>query len=159
MGPDAELFVDANGAYSRKEALAKADAFAEFDVRWFEEPVSSDDLAGLKLMRDRAPAGMDIAAGEYGYDLFYFRRMLESDAVDVLQADATRCGGITGYMQAGVLCREPMPARYPRIAHSTCTRTRVALPACRHIEYFHDHERIERMLLTASRTKGRRIAT
>ena len=73
-------------------------AFAELGVTWFEEPVSSDDLDGLRLLRDRAPAGMDIAAGEYGYDLFYFRRMLEAGAVDVLQADATRCGGITGFL-------------------------------------------------------------
>jgi len=90
IGPGAELFVDANGAYTRKQALATACAFTEFDVSWFEEPVSSDDLDGLRLLRDRAPAGMEIAAGEYGYDLFYFRRMLEAGAVDVLQADATR---------------------------------------------------------------------
>ena len=75
-----------------------AEAFAELGVTWFEEPVSSDDLDGLRLLRDRAPAGMDIAAGEYGYDLFYFRRMLDAGAVDVLQADATRCGGITGFL-------------------------------------------------------------
>ena len=88
IGEDAGLFVDANGAYSRKQALALAEAFAgEAGVAWFEEPVSSDDLEGLRLLRDRAPGGMDIAAGEYGYDLFYFRRMLEAGAVDVLQAD------------------------------------------------------------------------
>ena len=100
IGPDVQLFVDANGAYGRKQALAKAEALAGFGVTWFEEPVSSDDLEGLRLIRDRAPAGMDIAAGEYGYDLHYFRRMLEAGAVDVLQADATRCAGITGFLQA-----------------------------------------------------------
>jgi hypothetical protein len=72
IGPDVHLFVDANGAYSRKQALAQAEKFAELDVRWFEEPVSSDDLEGLRLLRDRAPAGMKIAAGEYGYDSNYF---------------------------------------------------------------------------------------
>ena len=77
--------------------------FAEFNVTWFEEPVSSDDLEGLRLLRDHAPAGMDIAAGEYGYDLVYFHRMLEAGAVDVLQADATRCAGITGFLQAAAL--------------------------------------------------------
>ncbi|HTK76618.1 MAG TPA: enolase C-terminal domain-like protein, partial [Gemmataceae bacterium] len=77
VGPDVELYVDANGAYSRKQALAQADAFAGLAVTWFEEPVSSDDLAGLRLLRDRGPAGMEIAAGEYGYDLVYFRRMLQ----------------------------------------------------------------------------------
>ncbi|EUA34598.1 mandelate racemase/muconate lactonizing enzyme-like protein [Mycobacterium xenopi 3993] len=47
IGDAAELFVDANGAYSRKQALLWAGRFAEYDVRWFEEPVSSDDLDGL----------------------------------------------------------------------------------------------------------------
>src|SRR5260370_10788701 len=62
MGDDAELFVDANGAYTRKLALEQAEIFAKYDARWFEEPVSSDDLDGLRLIRDRAPACMDIAA-------------------------------------------------------------------------------------------------
>ncbi|HKD37360.1 MAG TPA: enolase C-terminal domain-like protein [Pirellulales bacterium] len=146
IGRDAELFVDANGAYIAKQALAQAERFAEFGVAWFEEPVSSDDLAGLRLMRDRGPAGMDIAAGEYGYDPFYFRRMLEAEAVDVLQADATRCGGITGFLHAGSLCAAwPIPLSAhtaPSIhAHVCCS-----LPQVCHLEYFHDHVRIERML-------------
>ncbi len=87
-----------------KQALAKAAAFADLGVSWFEEPVSSDDLEGLRLIREHAPPGMRIAAGEYGYDSFYFRRMLEAGAVDVLQADATRCAGITGFLAAGNLC-------------------------------------------------------
>ncbi|APR87888.1 Mandelate racemase [Minicystis rosea] len=103
IGPGAALFVDANGAYSRKQALAFAERFAGEGVTWFEEPVSSDDLAGLRLLRDRAPAGVDVAAGEYGYDIGYFRRMLEAGAVDVLQADASRCG-ITGFLAVGALC-------------------------------------------------------
>jgi L-alanine-DL-glutamate epimerase-like enolase superfamily enzyme len=146
IGPKTELFVDGNGAYSRKQALTMAEAFAELGVTWFEEPVTSDDLEGLRLLRDLAPPIMDIAAGEYGYDLFYFRRMLESGAVDVLQADGTRCGGITGYLAAGVLCEArgmPFSAHCaPSLhAHPSC-----ALPAFRHMEYFHDHHRIEHML-------------
>jgi L-alanine-DL-glutamate epimerase-like enolase superfamily enzyme len=144
IGPDAELFVDANGAYGRKQALAKAEVFAEHRVSWFEEPVSSDDLEGLRLLRDRAPAGMEITAGEYGYDLVYFRRMLEAGAVDVLQPDATRCAGITGFLRAGALCEAfgvPLSAHTaPSLhAHPCC-----ALPMARHVEYFHDHARIER---------------
>lgn len=146
IGPQAELFVDANGAYRRKQALRLADSFAECGVVWFEEPVSSDDLEGLRLLRDRAPAGMDIAAGEYGYDAWYFRRMLDAGAVDALQADATRCAGITGFLQAGALCQSyglPLSAHCaPNLhVHPAC-----ALPALRHIEYFHDHVRIERLL-------------
>jgi L-alanine-DL-glutamate epimerase-like enolase superfamily enzyme len=145
IGPGTELFVDANGAYTRKQALKFAEAFAEVGVHWFEEPVSSDDLEGLRLLRDRAPAVMEITAGEYGYDLPYFKRMLEACAVDVLMADATRCGGISGFLQVGALCRAfetPLSAHTsPSIhAHPSCALSRV-----RHIEYFYDHARIEHM--------------
>jgi L-alanine-DL-glutamate epimerase-like enolase superfamily enzyme len=88
---------------------------------------------------------MDIAAGEYGYDLFYFRRMLDADAVDVLQADATRCAGITDFLRAGTLCAArsmPLSAHTaPTLHYQPCC----ALPSVRHLEYFHDHARIERM--------------
>jgi L-alanine-DL-glutamate epimerase-like enolase superfamily enzyme len=96
IGAPAELFVDANGAYSRKQALAQAERFAQHRVTWFEEPVYHRDLEGLRLMRDRAPAEMEISAGEYGYDPMYFEQMLAAQAVDVLQADVTRAEGITG---------------------------------------------------------------
>jgi L-alanine-DL-glutamate epimerase-like enolase superfamily enzyme len=145
IGPTAELFVDANGAYGRKDALAKASEFAEFGVSWFEEPVSSDDLDGLRLIREHAPPGMSIAAGEYGYDSFYFRRMLQAQAVDVLQADATRCAGITGFLAAGNLSAAfsvPFSAHTaPSLhAHAAC-----AIPCAMNVEYFFDHYRIERM--------------
>ena len=142
----AELFVDANGAYSRKQALQVAYAFSEFDVTWFEEPVSSDDLEGLRLLRDHGPPGMDISAGEYGYDLTYFEQMLRAGAVDVLQADATRCGGITGFLQAAVLCEAhhlPMSSHCAPALHA---HVGCAVRPMRHAEYFHDHVRIENMV-------------
>lgn len=146
IGPDIQLFVDANGAYSRTQALAQADAFAELNVAWFEEPVSSDDLAGLRFMRDRAPAGMDIAAGEYGYDLDYFRRMLEAGAVDVLQADASRCTGITGFVRVGALARAFHLPLSAHCAPSLHLHPCCALAEVRHIEYFHDHVRLDHLL-------------
>jgi L-alanine-DL-glutamate epimerase-like enolase superfamily enzyme len=145
IGAEAKLYVDANGAYSRKQALQQAEKFADYNVSWFEEPVSSDDLPGLRLMRDGGPAGMDIVAGEYGYDAGYFRQMLEAGAVDVLQADATRCAGITGFLQAAALCEAfhlPLSAHTaPAIhAHVACACRRL-----RNLEYFYDHVRIENM--------------
>ncbi len=143
---EAELFVDANGAYSRKQALELAYTFSDFNVSWFEEPVSSDDLEGLRLMRDDGPPGMDIAAGEYGYDETYFRCMLEAGAVDVLQADATRCAGITGFMMTDALCQA---AHIPLSSHcgpSMHLHAGCAAKTIRHAEYFHDHVRIENML-------------
>lgn len=145
IGPDVGLFVDANGAYDRKQALAKAAAFSDLGVSWFEEPVSSDDLEGLRLIRENAPPGMRIAAGEYGYDSFYFRRMLEAEAVDVLQADATRCAGITGFLAAGHLCAAfgtPFSAHTAPSLHAhVCCATSSAV----NVEYFFDHYRIEQM--------------
>jgi L-alanine-DL-glutamate epimerase-like enolase superfamily enzyme len=146
IGPETELFVDANGAYSRKQALAQAESFARFDVRWFEEPVSSDDLEGLRLLRDRAPAGMDIAAGEYGYDIFYFQRMLAAGAVDVLQADITRCGGVTGFLQVAALCQAHNISFSAHTSPALHTHVVCAVTPFKNLEYFHDHVRIERML-------------
>jgi L-alanine-DL-glutamate epimerase-like enolase superfamily enzyme len=146
LGPHTELFVDANGAYACKQAIGQAEAFAQYGVTWFEEPVSSDDLPGLRFTRERTPAPIRVTAGEYGYDSIYFRRMLEAGAVDVLQADATRCAGITGFMQAATLCdafQIPLSAHTaPSVhQHPCCAASR----AC-NVEYFYDHYRIEQML-------------
>lgn len=145
IGEDADLFVDANGAYSRTQALALADAYQQSGVTWFEEPVSSNDLDGLRHIRDRAPSGMAITAGEYGYDPGYFRRMLDAQAVDVLQADVTRACGITGLQTVAALCTAyevPFSAHCaPQIhAHVGC-----AIGPLLHCEYFHTHARAERI--------------
>jgi L-alanine-DL-glutamate epimerase-like enolase superfamily enzyme len=143
IGPDVELMVDANGAYYRKQALEKAQGFSRLGVAWYEEPVSSDDLEGLRLIRDQGPSSMAIAAGEYGYDVFHFRRLLETGAVDVLQADVTRCAGITGLLKVDALCKAhnvPLSAHCaPQIHAHTCCAVEMLL----HCEYFHDHARVE----------------
>jgi L-alanine-DL-glutamate epimerase-like enolase superfamily enzyme len=147
IGPNAELFVDANGAYTRKQALALAERFsADSRVSWFEEPVSSDDLAGLRLMRDRAPGGMAIAAGEYGYDATYFGRMLQAGAVDVLQADVTRCAGITELLRVDGLCRAHCVPLSLHCGPAIHLHPGLALGQLKHLEYFHDHVRIEHLL-------------
>jgi L-alanine-DL-glutamate epimerase-like enolase superfamily enzyme len=145
IGDEAQLFVDGNGAYSRKQALELADRFHDSArVTWFEEPVTSDDIDGLRLLRDRAPAGMQIAAGEYGYELPYFARMVK--VVDVQQADMTRCGGVTGLLRVDAICSA---RSLPLSGHCAPSLHAHALCACEsavHLEYFHDHARIESML-------------
>jgi len=146
IGANVELFVDANGAYDPRQAISFAQRFAEYHVTWFEEPVSSDHLSDLRRVRDHAPDEMEIAAGEYGYDLFYFRRMLEAEAVDVLQLDATRCKGFTGFLQGAAIAASfgcPLSAH---CAPSLHMHLGCAVPGFRHVEYFHDHVRIEQML-------------
>jgi L-alanine-DL-glutamate epimerase-like enolase superfamily enzyme len=145
IGDDVALYVDANGAYSRKEALEWADLYAEkFGVTWFEEPVTSDDLEGLRLLRDRSPAGLEIAAGEYGDVLPYFERM--APCVDCLQADVTRCGGITGLLEVGAVAHAHGLDVSAHCAPAVSAHAFAALPRVRHLEYFHDHVRVEHEL-------------
>ena len=155
---EVELFVDANGAYTRKQALEESGTIRAMDVAWFEEPVSSDDLEGLRLLRDRAPACMNIAAGEYGYDLFYFRRMLDAGAVDILQADATRCGANWVYEGRGSV-PGPLPVLSAHTAPSLHAHVCCASIPVRHLEYFHDHARIEQMIVRWSPESGPRGVT
>jgi len=144
IGGDAELYVDANGAYGRKQAIRMARAMAGSEVTWFEEPVSSDDLGGLREVRDQAV--QDVAAGEYGYDLAYFARMIEHQAVDCLQADVTRCGGITDWLRAAAVAAAHSVQISGHCAPNLHAHAAAAVPNLRHLEYFHDHVRIEGML-------------
>jgi len=146
IGANVELFVDANGAYDTQQAISFAQRFAEYEVTWFEEPVSSDQLSDLRRVRNHAPDRMEIAAGEYGYDLFYFRRMLEAEAVDVLQLDATRCKGFTGFLQGAAIAASFGRPISAHCAPSLHMHVGCATPNFRHVEYFHDHVRIEEML-------------
>lgn len=144
IGDRVELFVDANGGYDVKQAIRVADALADLDVRWFEEPVSSDYPELLKDVRDRVRP--DVTAGEYGYDLPYFRRLCQAGAVDCLQIDITRCGGVTEWLRAAAVAAsfglEVSSHGAPHLhAHVGC-----ATPNLRHLEWFHDHVRIESML-------------
>ncbi len=144
IGPDAELYVDANGGYTRKQAVRMARAMAAHDVTWFEEPVSSDDLDGLREVRDLVDP--DVTAGEYGYDLAYFARMIGAQAVDCVQADVTRCGGITEWLRAAAVAAASGLQVSGHCAPNLHAHVAAAVPNLRHLEYFHDHARIESML-------------
>jgi len=141
IGADVELYADANGAYTRKQAIRVARAAADLDISWLEEPVSSDDLDGLHEIRNAIDA--DVTAGEYGFDLTYFRRMCQAQAVDCLQVDASRCGGISEWMRAAAVA-----ASYGLDVSGHCgphlhAHVAAATPNLRHLEWFHDHVRIE----------------
>lgn len=146
---DAGLFIDANGAHSSRSAIAFAARIAEYRVGWFEEPVSSDDLNGLSAVREAVGAqglAVDIAAGEYAYTPDDFRRLLQCGAVDVLQADATRCGGISGFLQAAALSDAFHIDVSAHCAPALHRHVACAVPRLRHIEWFHDHVRLESRL-------------
>jgi L-alanine-DL-glutamate epimerase-like enolase superfamily enzyme len=144
IGADVELYVDANGGYSRKQAIRVAQDAADCDVRWFEEPVSSDDLAGMHEVREHVVA--DVAAGEYGYDLPYFARMVQAGAVDCLQADLSRCGGITEWQRVAAVAAADNLQISGHCAPHLHLDAAAATANLRHLEWFHDHVRIEAML-------------
>ncbi len=144
IGDDVDLFVDANGAFQPKVALEWAQRYrAEWNVSWFEEPVVADDLDGLRLVREHAPRGLEIAGGEYGFVPDDFMRLIP--VLDCLQADVTRCGGFTGMLRVGALCATHARDLSGHCAPAVTAHALAAIPATRHLEYFHDHVRIERL--------------
>lgn len=144
VGPDAELYVDANGGYTTGQAVRVGAALADYGVSWFEEPVSSQDVAGLAAIRGQVLP--DVAAGEYSWTLADSARLLDADAVDCLQADVTRCGGITGFLQAAALAAAHNVQISGHCAPNLHAHAAGCVPNLRHVEYFHDHQRIEQML-------------
>ena len=146
IGSGVALFVDANGAFHAREALGAAQSWlADVGVTWFEEPVSSDDIEGLRFVRERVPPAMAVAAGEYGWTPIDFIRLADGQAVDVMQADATRCLGISGFLAAAQICRARRIPMSTHCAPSLHVHVACAVSGVRHMEWFHDHVRIERI--------------
>lgn len=145
IGDDRELYVDANGGYTRTQARRLGGQFADAaNVAWFEEPVSSDDLPGLREIKEYLD--IDVAAGEYGYDEVYFDRMLASEAVDCLQIDVTRCGGYTSWLRAADMALAHGVGISAHCAPNLHAHVGTAVPHLRHVEYFHDHQRVDSIL-------------
>ena len=145
IGDDVELLVDANGGYDRVQARRLGAQFvSDFGVSWFEEPVSSDDLVGLHGLVETLP--LDVTAGEYGYDLDYFHSMLRAGAVDVVQADIGRCGGITEWLRVAALAAADHVPLSGHCGPAIHLHAATVPPNLRHLEYFHDHVRIENLM-------------
>jgi L-alanine-DL-glutamate epimerase-like enolase superfamily enzyme len=144
IGPEAELYVDANGGYSIGQAVRVASRLTDFGVTWFEEPVSSQDLAGLAAVRRQVLP--DVAAGEYSWTLADSAALIGAGAVDCLQLDVTRCGGVTGFLRGAALAAGHNLQVSGHCAPNLHAHVAVAVPNLRHLEYFHDHQRIEGML-------------
>lgn len=138
----------------------KAPAVERVEISAYRVPTDAPEADGTlcweatRLLVAEAVADGARALG-LGYDAFHFRDLLTAGAADVLQADATRWLGVTGFLRAGMLCEAlclPLAAHTaPTLhAHLCC-----ALPAARHVEHFHDHARIEAMLFDGALEAGR----
>jgi L-alanine-DL-glutamate epimerase-like enolase superfamily enzyme len=143
IGLQAELYVDASGGYTRKQAVRIAGPLAEYGVGWFEEPVPGEDLAGLRVVRDAVVC--DVAAGGRGGDLAHFARLVTAGAVDCLVLDATRCGGVTDFLRAAAVAQAHGLEVSTRGAPHVHAQVGSVVPNLRHVEWFHDHVRIESM--------------
>jgi len=139
----AELYVDANGGYSVGQAVRVAEELSTIDVSWFEEPASSQDLAGLAMIRRQVRP--DVAAGEYSWSLADSARLIDAGAVDCLQLDVTRCGGVTEFLRGAALAAAHQLQVSGHCAPNLHAHVGAAVPNLRHVEYFHDHQRIERL--------------
>ncbi len=144
VGPDTELYVDANGAYSTGQAVRVAGEMTEYGVTWFEEPVSSENLAGLAAVRSQVLP--DVAAGEYSWSLADSARLIDAGAVDCLQLDMTRCGGVTDFLRGAALAAAHGVQVSAHCAPNLHAHVGAATANLRHVEYFHDHQRIEQLL-------------
>jgi L-alanine-DL-glutamate epimerase-like enolase superfamily enzyme len=144
IGGEVELMVDANGAFTPKTVLREAQRYAELGVAYLEEPVSSDDRAGLAFVREHGPAGMAIAAGEYEWGLPQLGELAR--CVDIVQADVTRIGGVTNVLRADGVCKAAQRRFSAHCAPAISAHACCAIETLAHLEYFHDHVRIERLL-------------
>src|ERR1700682_113195 len=94
-GPD--LLIDAGLVWDSKTALQRANAFAEHDIFWLEEPLRPDDYEGYRKLAEATP--IRIAAGEEESNRQSFIDLMDRGRIDVIQVDLTRCGGVTGGMK------------------------------------------------------------
>jgi L-alanine-DL-glutamate epimerase-like enolase superfamily enzyme len=154
LGDGVRLHVDANGGYTAKQAVRVGRQLDDLGVVWFEEPVSSDDLAGLRLVRDSLDC--DVAAGEYGARLHDFAALCAAGAVDCLQVDASRCGGVTEWQRAAAVAAGHLLEVSAHCVPNLHAHLAVATSNLRHIEWFHDHEGFERRLFHGALDPERR---
>jgi len=135
QGKPVRLMVDTNHAYGRAEALRLGRALADFDLRWYEEPVVPEDRQGYAEMRRQLP--MPIAGGENEHTLFGFGELLGAGCVDVAQPDIGSCGGLTAGRHIAALAQAHGVMVNPHVwgsavAQAAAVQYLAALPVAHH---------------------------
>jgi L-alanine-DL-glutamate epimerase-like enolase superfamily enzyme len=146
VGDDVEIYVDANNGFYAKQAIGFARRMADYDVRWFEEPVLADDIAGLAAIA-RA-IDIPVATGEHEYTKYGFKALLEAGGADIVQPDVGRVGGVTEWMKVAHLAHAynlPVAPHAVQLVHlhlACCT------PNLKVVEYLGVSEETDRIFYT-----------
>jgi D-galactarolactone cycloisomerase len=137
IGTSVLLYLDANCAYDVPTAIRIAQALKPFDIAWFEEPVPPEDPLALAEVRRAAP--MPIAAGENEFTLAGCKSLVDAGAIDVLQPNITRAGGVSGILEIGELCAR---SGISLALHGVggCVAVGASLSVCRAVKGFHSFE-------------------
>ncbi|MEZ5659611.1 MAG: mandelate racemase/muconate lactonizing enzyme family protein [Burkholderiaceae bacterium] len=135
QGRGCTLMIDTNHAYGRAQALRLGRALADYDLRWYEEPVAPEDIAGYREMRDKLP--MPIAGGENAHTMYGFLPLLSAGAIDIAQPDIGSCGGFTAARHIGALAQAHGVAVNPHVwgsavAQAASLHWLAALPPAHH---------------------------
>jgi mandelate racemase len=133
LGASYTLMVDANQGWSRLDAARATRALAEFDLRWLEEPLDFQDVEGLAQLRGESD--IPIAAGETAYGVRGMQELLRAGAVDVLQPDLMRCGGVTPFLSVAALASAHRVALMPHLYSDAAAHLLGLVPAGGMIEY------------------------
>jgi L-alanine-DL-glutamate epimerase-like enolase superfamily enzyme len=136
IGPDRRLMIDANQRWSIEQAERAIDALGAFDLTWIEEPLRADDLAGHVALRARVD--VPIALGENLYTHYRFAEFIDAGAVDLVQPNVVRVGGITPFMQIAALADERGVELAPHLLLELSAQLALALPGEHLVESVED---------------------
>jgi L-alanine-DL-glutamate epimerase-like enolase superfamily enzyme len=136
LGADGVVMVDANQRWDLATATRAAEAFAGLGLRWLEEPLRADDLAGYRELRRRVD--IPIAVGENLHTVHRFRDWLDAGAADVVQPNIVRVGGITPFLAIAELARERGVELAPHLLPELSAQVALALPETTWVEDVED---------------------
>lgn len=136
IGPDVALMVDANQRWDLARAVEAVDALARFDLAWVEEPLRADDTRGYRSLR--ASVDVPVAAGENAHSLHRFRDLVDAEALDVLQPNVIRVGGITPFLAIVDLARGAGLELAPHLLPELSAQLALALPETTWVEDVED---------------------